>query len=307
MKRYLIILILGAVFTLPGYSQQDPAFSQYMFNGLYLNPAYAGSHDYISASIVSRHQWTDFEGAPRTALLGVDGRIKNEHMGLGFLASNDELGVVSNSEFYAVYSYYIHLSQHTRLSFGLKAGAANYCERLDELIYWDHDKLFDGGYQSSWYPKFGFGMYLYRHNFYAGIAIPTILSYDRHFDFSLDMEESSFFRRHYFFTTGYVLPLSSDVVLKPFGLLKYSPGAPMQADFNLALLYKERFWLGLGYRSNTALTAMVEIQINHNIRLGYSYDFLHSDLYKYAGGTHEIMLGLDFGGNLRKFKSVRYF
>lgn len=307
MKKILFSILIILLSWNVGMSQQYPAISQYMFNQLYLNPASAGTHDYFTTSIVSRHQWTTFEGAPQTALLAVDGKIEAENMGLGLLVSNDRLGVVSNTEFYGVYSFMVQIDKRNKLSFGVKAGASNYREHNDELTYWDQDPVFDDDFESSWYPKAGFGVYFFNERFYAGISIPTLLAYDSRRDFSLDVEKASFFDRHYLFSSGYVFHISENLDLKPFTMIKYNDAAPLQADLNLTALIKKRLWLGVGYRTSTAWTGIVEFQINHMIRVGYSYDFLHADLYKYAGGTHEFMVGLDFGENLRKIKNIRYF
>lgn len=306
MRRLVIILIMLAS-SFPGKAQQDPAISQYAFNGLSLNPAYAGSHPYMSATVLSRTQWVSFPGAPKTNFFSVDGAIRDMDMGLGLIAMHDKIGVSSNTELYGVYSYHIQTTKDAKLSFGLKAGFANYKENFNELITWDEDHVFDRNAESRWLPKFGFGLYYYAKDYYVGLSIPTLLAYDKHYSFSLDLEKSSFYRRHFYLTGGYVFPLNKQVKLKPFSMIKYVPGAPVQADLNLSAIYLDKYVLGLGYRSSGSMTALVEFKWNDMFRLGYAYDFLHSDLYRYEGGTHEILLGFDFGGNVRKVKNVRYF
>lgn len=306
MKK--IILFLSVILLAWGsYGQQMPSFSQYMFNGLYLNPAYAGSHEYISSSILYRHQWTKLPGAPRTGLMAIDGRLKNPNMGLGFLASYDQHSIVSNTEVYGVYSYSVKLSFKSRLAFGVKVGVSNYIEKLGDLDYWDDDPLLQENTTSRWFPKAGFGIYYYSELFYVGLSVPTVFAFDNRYDFSYDVENSSVFDRYYYLTSGYVIPASDNVVFKPFMLVKYDPSGPLVADFNLCMLLQKRYWLGIGYRTNTSMSAMIEIQVNNILRIGYSYDFLHQELYKYAGGAHEVMLGFDFGATIKKFKNVRYF
>jgi type IX secretion system PorP/SprF family membrane protein len=306
MKRILFITaaILLSVFA---KAQQDIMVSQYMFNGLLLNPAYAGSHKYFSSSILNRSQWVGLEGAPQTALFAVDGPIANENMGVGVIVSNDHIGVTNQTDIFGNYAYQLPLGAG-KLAFGVKAGASRYYYQYDKLTYWDEtDQIFNGNRTSAWLPKFGCGAYYFSEKWYAGISVPTLVAYDPNRNFSLDVNESTFIRRHYFITSGYVVDLNSTFKLKPSFLIKYVPSAPVEMDLNLNLLYKDQFWFGVSGRSNDAITVMVEYQTNCRLRAGYAYDFTTSKLRNYSGGTHEIMIGYDFGKDIVKVKTPRYF
>ena len=306
MKKYLII-----VFAMVGMltkAQQDVMVSQYMFNGLFLNPAYAGSHKYVSSSLLHRTQWVGFSGAPKTLLFAVDGLVPttSENMGLGLIVSNDRIGSTEQTDIYGNYSYHLKLGKG-KLSFGLKAGVSNYGFRSTNMLVWDaNDELFTGK-RSVWLPKFGTGAYYFCEKWYAGISIPTIVGYDPNHSFNIDVNKGTFLNRHYYLTGGYVFKLNDEFKLKPSTLIKYVPSAPLEVDINANLLYKDMIWLGASYRTNDAVTVMVEYQTNTRFRVGYAYDFTTSKIRNYSSGTHEIMLGYDFGKDLIKVKTPRYF
>jgi len=304
MKKFLIIL--GALLGFSGFGQQELMVSQYMFNGLFLNPAYAGSHQYISSSLLHRTQWVNFVGAPRTALLAVDGAIPNKNMGLGLIVANDRIGATEQTDIAANYAYQLKLSKG-KLAFGIKAGVANYILRSDRLTVWEENDDVFAGRKSAWLPKAGVGAYYFQDKWYAGLSVPTLLAYDAKQNFSFDVDEASFLRRHYFLNGGYIFTLNENFKLKPSLLLKYERSAPLQADINMNLLYKNMFWFGASYRTGDAVTFMIEYQTNFRFRVGYAYDLTTSQLRRYSAGTHEIMIGYDFGKKLVKIKTPRYF
>jgi len=304
MKKFLIIL--GALLGFNGFGQQELMVSQYMFNGLFLNPAYAGSHQYISSSLLHRTQWVNFAGAPRTALLAVDGAIPDKNMGLGLIVANDRIGATEQTDIAANYAYQLKLSKG-KLAFGIKAGVANYILRSDRLTVWEENDDVFAGRKSAWLPKAGVGAYYFQDKWYAGLSVPTLLAYDAKQNFSFDVDEASFLRRHYFLNGGYIFTLNENFKLKPSLLLKYERSAPLQADINMNLLYKNMFWFGASYRTGDAVTFMIEYQTNFRFRVGYAYDLTTSQLRRYSAGTHEIMIGYDFGKKLVKIKTPRYF
>jgi type IX secretion system PorP/SprF family membrane protein len=307
MKKLIVVIII--ILSATGLrAQQEPMLSQYMFNGLFLNPAYAGSHDNFSATMLYRKQWAGFNGAPQTAIASVDGPLLDHKMGLGLIISNDCIGVTNQTDVYGNYSYHIKTGNTSHLAFGIKAGFSQYTARLNDLVYWDQeDKVFMDNRSSALLMKAGFGMYYYAPKFYAGFSIPSLLAYDPTRYFSFDVNQSSNVRRHYFVTSGYIFNITPDFMLKPSVLLKYEASAPFQADLNLNLLYKDRYWLGFSYRTGDAVVIMAELQATKRLRIGYAYDMTLSELNNYSFGTHEIMLGYEFGKDLMKIKTPRYF
>lgn len=307
MKK--ISLILFSLLTLSkAFAQQDPMISQYMFNGLFLNPAYAGSHKYYTSSLLHRTQWVNFPGAPKTLLLAVDGiaPTKSDNMGLGLIVAHDRIGATEQTDIYANYAYQLKLKTG-KLAFGLKAGVSNYVFKSSNLTVWDADDDVFSGRRTAWLPKFGFGIYYFCEKWYAGLSIPTLVAYDPNHAFSFDVNTGSFLNRHYYAYGGYVFKLNEDFNLKPSVLIKYLPAAPVEADINLNLLYKNHFWIGASYRSMDAVVFMVEYQTNTRFRVGYAFDLTTSKIRKYSAGTHEIMIGYDFGKTVIKEKTTRYF
>jgi type IX secretion system PorP/SprF family membrane protein len=306
MKKILLFAaILLQQFS--GKAQQDVMVSQYMFNGLLLNPAYAGSHKYFSTSLLHRSQWVGLEGAPRTNIFAIDGPLNNEKMGVGLIVSNDHIGITDQTDIYGNYSYHLPLG-NGKLAFGIKAGASRYTYKFDQLVYWDNnDEVFVGNRSSTWLPKFGAGVYYYSEKWYAGISVPSLVAYDPEHNFGNDVNQSGFVKRHYYAVSGYVFDLGCSFKLKPSILLKYVPTAPLEADLNMNLLYRDALWLGVSYRTGDAITAMIEYQITSRFRAGYAYDYTTSKVKNYSSGTHEIMLGYDFGKDLMKVKTPRYF
>lgn len=308
MKKLLLTAAMLGCMILSGFAQQDVMVSQYMFNGLFLNPAYAGTHPYFSSTLLYRTQWVGFKDAPRTNMLAVDGPLANDKMGVGLMIMNDKIGVTNQTDYYANYAYKIKAGQG-KLSFGLKAGLSSYKAKLTQLTYWDQgDEVFNNDINRKLIPKFGFGMYYYTQRLYAGISIPTLLAYDKNYDFSLDVEKSSYLKRHYYLNGGYVFDIGDDFKFKPSFLLKYLPNAPVQADMNVSLMYKDVIWLGASFRTGDAIIALLEYQVNKRFRVGYSYDCTLSGIRRYSNGSHEIMLGFDFGKQEEKnTHTARFF
>lgn len=308
MKK-IILPILAICLMIPQLqAQQEVMVSQYMFNGLLLNPAYAGSHKYISSTLMYRNQWVNFDGTPKSSILAVDGLVKNKNFGLGLIVMNDHIGATNQTDIYANYAY--HLKFKTgKLALGVKAGVSRYLFNTDELIYWDQaDKVYlQGNKQTAWLPKFGIGAYYYSKLWYAGVSIPTLWAYDPNYTFGLDVNKSSFINRHYMATAGYVFRVSDNIKIKPSIMLKYLPRSPFQADFNLNFLFRDMFWVGASYRTGDAISALVQYQTNSHFRIGYSYDFTVSNVRRYANGSHEIMIGYDFGKEVTKMKTPRFF
>jgi len=309
MKNIFKIAILLAVSTFSANAQQDPMVTQYMFNGLYLNPAYAGSHEYWSSTISYRTQWVgaEFEGAPQTAILAVDGPINGQNMGLGFIATHDRIGVTNTSTFMANYAYQLKFKGKSKLAFGINAGVSQFSSGLTDVRIWDEQDQVYANNLNKTLPRIGAGMYYFSERHYVGLSVPTLLSYEDGNSFSMDLSEASFLRRHYLLTGGVVFKVSENVKFKPSALLKYVNNAPLEADINFSVVFKDAFWIGASYRTQDAVSVILEYQSNSYFRIGYAYDITVSGLRSYQNGSHEIMIGIDFGKDLIKVKTPRYF
>jgi len=309
--RHSTSIVIGMALVLSGLrasAQQEVMISQYMFNGLFLNPAYAGSHDYVSTSLLHRSQWVQVDGAPRTSLFSIDGPLMGDRMGVGFTASYDRIGISSDVDLAGHYAYHVKLNERSKLSLGLRAGVSFHSARFDDLVYWDtNDPLYQANVRNTAVGKFGFGLYWYSATSFVGLSVPTIHAADGGLVKELGSTVGNYYDQHWYLHAGKVFPLGEYIDIKPTTLIKYLPDAPVQADINCNLLYRERIWFGLGYRTGESVVGMLEYQITPQIRAGYAYDMNTSKLRTYTSGSHEVMLGIDFGRDLIKIKTPRYF
>lgn len=299
-------VLLGS-FTANG--QQDPMLSQYMFNGLYINPAYAGSHQYWSSSLTYRAQWVgaNFEGAPQTIVAAMDGPIQNKNMGLGFLVVHDKIGVTNTGVAMAVYSYQLKLNEKSKLAFGINGGLSQVNADLRDVKIWDEDDEIYASSLTQIMPRIGAGAYYFSDKYFAGVSVPTLISYQDGTKFNIDVSKNTFIRRHYMMTAGAIFDLSEKWKLRPSFLLKYTKAAPLEGDINVSAIFKDAFWIGSSFRTGDAVALILQYQTNEFFRVGYSYDITVSGLRNYQSGSHEIMLGVDFGRDLKKIKTPRYF
>jgi type IX secretion system PorP/SprF family membrane protein len=303
-----IMLAAAALFGTAAAAQQEVMVSQYMFNGLFLNPAYAGSHGYTSTSMLHRTQWMQMEGAPRTSMAAIDGSLMHGKMGLGLSIVHDQIGVSRDMDVAGHYAYHVRVSQTSKLAFGLRAGLSVYSARLSDLTIWDsHDQVFAANINNQTVGKFGFGMYWYDATSYVGLSAPTLYAADKGIRTDVAGIRERHFAQHYYLHAGKIFPLGEVFDIKPSTMIKYLPNTPVTADINCNLLYRERVWFGLGYRTGDAFIAMLEYQVSPQMRIGYAYDMTTSRLRNYSSGSHEVMLGIDFGRDLVKIKTPRYF
>ncbi len=299
MKKVVIaavcfFAILGLVN--PASAQQDPMYSMYMFNGMAVNPAYAGSREKPVITAIYRHQWTGLEGAPRTAVLSGHAPLLNDKIGIGLTLMNDNIGVFNTLTLMGSYAYRVKAGESGKLCFGLNVEVNNFRAKFSDLALTDtNDEVFKGDRTNIFSPNFGAGLYYYTEKFYAGAAVPHFLnmSLTEH----LSAEGTDMVARqwkHYFFTTGVVINVNNNVKFKPSVLFKYVKNAPFQADINAAFLFKEALWIGASYRTGDAVSGMIEYNFSKGIRIGYSYDFTTTELNNYSSGTHEIMVSYEF-------------
>jgi type IX secretion system PorP/SprF family membrane protein len=288
-------------------AQQHPLFSQYMFNGLYINPAYAGSKDFVSTTFIARKQWAGFEGAPSTQIASLHAPLKKKRVGLGVVISNDKIGITNQTDFYGSYAYHIPTNSGI-FAMGLSAGFSYYRSQFSDLTVWDpDDPVYETNSLSNVLPNFGAGLYYYSQKFYAGVSVPQILSYDNDKSLAIEVERTHKVVRHYFMTSGMIVETGGELKLRPSVMVKYVDNAPLQYDINLNFILSDIIWLGATYRSEDAVIAMAEYQVSKKLRIGYAYDITLSELRTYSSGSHEIVIGYDFGFNVLKMKTPRYF
>ena len=285
MKRVWYFLLLVLCLGLTSQAQQQVMFTQYMFNGLVLNPAYAGSHESISVTALSRIQWVGIDGAPNTQTFSIHSPIPGKNAGLGAFFVRDNIGVTTQNNFFLSYAYRMQMSRGI-LSFGLQGGFSNTRVSYDDLGTFDSNLA---GSESTFNPNFGAGLFYSTDRFYAGASVPYIMQNggnDEGNSLPGDIETEQI--QHYYVTTGAVFDLSHLIKLKPSILVKAVTGAPVEFDFNANVLFDEKLWVGVSYRSFDSIDLLLELQLNQQLRLGYAYDFTTSDLRKVNSGSHEI-------------------
>ena len=283
--------------------QQEVMISQYLFNGLLLNPAYAGSHPYLSTSALHRNQWMGITGAPTSQILAADGPVAGDALGLGFLAQRDQIGISTQMDFSINVTYRLRLPVG-HWAWGLRLGGTHYRANLADAVIWDvGDPAYEAGMAQAFVPKVGFGTYYHNERFYLGLSVPVVYAWEE----PLHAGAGQIFEPHGYFHAGAVFHSTRDLTLKPSFLVKYTQAAPAEVDFNLHAFIRDKFCIGAGYRTGAMWVAMAEYQVTPQLRIGYAHDFTTTALQDLQSGTHEIMLGWDWGPSLVKSRSPRYF
>lgn len=308
LNMKIIKLIILGVFALNislMYSQQDPQYTQYMYNMHVLNPAYAGSQGTLSIGLLGRTQWEGIDGAPRTITATINAPI-GKNVGMGFSVIADEIGPVKEQNLYADFSYTIETSDEGRLAFGIKGGFT--FQTIDFLrlsTNQQDDPLFAENLNET-YPNFGAGAFYYTDEFYIGLSMPNMLE-TRHFEKKKGIISKASENMHYFLTSGYVFDLSYDVKLKPSVMLKAVSGAPLSVDVSANALIYDALELGLSWRVDDSVSGMINFLIADNLRLGYAYDYTLTNLGDFNNGSHEVFLLYDLDLSRRDLRSPRFF
>ena len=310
MKKLYKYILFSAMLLLGNelFAQTEPMYSQYMYNMLGVNPAYAGSREATSLNFFQRRQWVGLSGAPQTTSVSVDGAFNDNKLGWGVQAYDDKLGVEKADGVNAMLSTHIQVSDKGVLSGGLSVGLMNY--RIDLMNvqgrYTPSDPAFYSNF-NKWLPAVGLGIYYNTDKFYAGLSVPNVLKSRLT---AFDVMNSGIQKvnsMHVFFTSGYVFDVNEDVKIKPSTMIKAVGGAPIEADLNTNVWLRDVIGIGFSYRTGDAMVGMAEVQVNDNFRLGYAYDMTISPLKYYNNGSHEFMLRYEIGNNKSKVKSTRYF
>lgn len=306
-KLVLLLLLLSGV---EMFSQQDSQFTQYMYNTINVNPAYAGSRGVMSVFGLYRTQWVGLDGAPTTATASLNTPISNSNIGLGLSAIKDQIGPSDETSVSADISYSIPTSETYKLSFGLKATANLLNIDFTKLnIYNPADPRFQNNVDNKFSPNVGAGIYFHSNKTYFGLSVPNFLE-TNHFDKSVSNSSASFVakeRMHYYVIGGHVFDLSPSIQFKPAFLAKAVQGAPLQVDVSTNFLINEKFTIGAAYRWSAAMSAMVGFQVNQNWFIGYGYDMETTKLADYNSGSHEIFLRYELFNNYERVVSPRFF
>ncbi|PRP67258.1 MULTISPECIES: PorP/SprF family type IX secretion system membrane protein [Nonlabens] len=310
MKKLLIGLIVFA-FAKAVTAQQDPQYSQYMYNPLVVNPAYAGNRGVTSIVGLHRSQWVGLDGAPRTQSISIHSPIQNSRVGLGLSVVNDALGPTDETYFAADFSYTIPVSYDGNLSLGLKGGAHVLNVDFQRLNALDPDILLQNNIDNRLSPTVGVGAYYHTDKFYVGLSTPNLLKTE-HFDPSNNNNSSTAIateRIHYFATAGYVFDLNDNIKFKPTTLVKAVAGSPLQVDVTANFLINEKLTLGAAYRWSAAVTGLVGFQISDQTMIGFAYDRETTELGNstYNDGSYELFIRFELFNRYSKLITPRFF
>jgi len=302
-NKGFIVLILITFLSVKVQAQQDPEFTQYMYNTMSVNPAYAGSKKHTLFNILARSQWGGLDGAPETQTLSYDTSIKYSGVGVGFNVINDKIGPAQETYIDANVSYSLQLSDASFLALGLKFGGKLFNVDWSKGLYKNPDRVFDVNVDNKFSPTIGVGAFYYNDNFYVGASLPNILKTN---DYNAIDENIASEELHLFFIAGYVFDVNRNLKLKPALLFKSAMNAPSSLDISANFLYLEKFRGGLSYRWNDAISALLGFQATDSLHIGYAYDLTTSNYGVYNTGTHEVMLRYEIFSKGPE-KSPRFF
>ena len=289
MRNYTVLLVCLLLFcnTLVP-AQQRPIQSLYMFDPLLINPAYAGNQVQLTATAIYRNQWVNLDGAPKTFTATAHSGFKKKKVGVGFILSNDQIGIHNDVGFYGCYSYKISITRKSTLAFGLQGGFNNLRSDYNKLILKSTSDPNLAGVDTKMNPNFGAGLFFRQDNFYAGFSVPYIL--DNKVVGLENVGSVAKQRRYYYLMGGFTHKISNRVKVVPSALIRIQDQAPVSFDLNTIVVLYDVVGLGCSYRLEDSVMALFELQINDNFHVGYAYDITTSALRQYSNGSHEIMI-----------------
>lgn len=312
LRNTLVIAV--TLWSAVSLAQQDAQYTQYMYNTMTVNPAYAGSRGQLSAAALYRSQWVGLEGAPESFTLNLHSPIRNSKVGYGISVVHDNIGdgVVQETYLDAVVSYTLDVSQDAKLSFGLKAGANMLSLDFNGLRNFDAEPIQTENIDNRFSPNIGVGMYYHTNRFYAGLSAPNLFQTEYFDNSQQDANDVQFLskeRINFYMITGYVFDLNYNLKLKPALLTKVVSGAPLQVDLSATFLFNEKFSFGAAYRWDAAFSGLLGFQLSEQLMLGLAYDRETTDLggTQFNDGTFEIFLRWELVKSFEKLVSPRFF
>jgi len=310
-KRFATVILLFCIVQ-QGKAQFDYMFTQYMFNETFINPAYAGSKEAMSATLLHRQQWVNFSGRPVTTSFALHGPLMNNKMGLGISVLNERIGVLNHNLAYVNYAYRLKTGEKSTLAFGLMGGIHNQINKFSEIKA-NNDGSVDPQFSNNANtiaPNFGTGVHFNTKTFYAGLSIPRMIDDKVKFstngavELSSKIEPQNF---HYYLTVGNLFTLTSDLKLKGQAMAKVVQNSPLQFDLNANFLIKDMIWAGASYRNGSAVSAIAGVQVNPQFLVSYAFDYTLNSIQKYSQGSHEIVVNYLFSYKGKKVITPRYF
>lgn len=286
MKKLFFATVIAMASTAASFGQQESQYTQYMYNQMAINPAYAGSQEQTIIFAQYRTQWVGIEGAPQTGNFSINSTVSEEGHGLGLSVISDKIGPTQTTYFDVNFSYAIELENYNVLYLGVKAGGSSFDIDYNKLSILTPETEMSGTL-SRFSPNFGTGIYLQSDSWYAGISVPRILE-SKFYDNVRQSVASE--KMHFYMNGGYIFEVNENLKFKPSALLKAVSGSPLSLDISANFLFSEKFTAGASYRLNSAVSALAGFNISKQVSVGYAYDHETTSIGNYAGGTHEIFI-----------------
>lgn len=287
-----------------GFAQQDAQYTQYMYNTININPAYAGSRGVMSVFGLHRTQWVGLDGAPTTNTFSLNTPISNSNLGVGFSLVNDRIGPTSDNTISADISYTISMNEDYKLSFGVKASGNIFNLDTDKLTPAQANDPNLQNFNNKFKPNIGSGVYLHSDKLYLGLSVPNFLQDSKYNDNDVAVYQE---RMNFYFIGGYVFDVSPSIKFKPAVLTKMVTGSPLQVDASANFLFFDKLMLGGAYRWDAAVSALAGFQVTDGLFIGYSYDMETTNLRRYNSGSHEVFLRFELFNKVSKMVSPRFF
>lgn len=292
MKKHYCLIIIVLLFNIYNLrAQQEPVFTQYMFNPLSINPAYAGTEDALNVNTLTRLQWVGLEGSPKTFSLTAHMPMEGRKIGLGATLVTDKIGPVNNTFFTVNYAYRLRVTDDLTLSMGIKGGINSYKVGLTDLSIIDSEDPQFQNNEKRISPNLGFGFYLYGEKYFVGFSAPKLIQTKVDDEYATDKNQ---LKRHYYIAGGYNWQITSEWMLKPSMLTKIVAGSPVSNDITVQTVYNEWIGGGLVYRIGDALGFFAFGNVYEELNVGYAYEYSLNGLSGVNSGTHEIMLTYNF-------------
>ncbi|PWJ92211.1 type IX secretion system PorP/SprF family membrane protein [Flavobacterium araucananum] len=302
MKKLILVLLFCST---ASFAQQDAQFTQYMYNTINVNPAYAGSRGVLSIFGLYRTQWVGLDGAPETSSFSVNTPVGN-NVGLGVSLINDKIGPTNENNLSADFSYSIPTSATAKLSFGIKGSANLFKLDPTKLTQEDQGDPQFQDFKNKFTPNIGAGVYWHTDKAYVGLSVPNFIQTNRYDDNDVAIYKDKI---NYYFIAGYVFDLDryETVKFKPAIMTKMVKGSPLQLDASANFMFNDKFVIGVAYRWSASVSALAGFQITDGLYLGYSYDRETTKLVNYNSGSHEIFLRFEFLNKYGRITSPRFF
>jgi type IX secretion system PorP/SprF family membrane protein len=293
MKKIItLIFFLISIVGVKLYSQQNPLYTQFMFNPYVINPALAGTHNYYQIRSNHRFQWTGIKDAPITNTLSIYGPLEKQPMGIGGYIFSDVIGPESKTGIYGTYAYNYPINDRIKVSMGLTAGFLQYKIDGTKINFYETEPIYSGGIESKFIPDANVGVYVYSSMFHVGFAANQLIN--NKLNFGTDPTGLSKLKSHFYLTGGYTYYINRDWMVEPTLILKQVFPTPPQLDFASRIIYQKMAWLGVSFRTSDAVSVLLGYAYEDKLYIGYSYDIGINDIRGYNSGSHEVMIGFKF-------------